>query len=111
MVGNNGEKTPTQKKGLRMIVYFRVKKYPNYRVGTDGSLWSKAFGKWRKLKLTPQSSGHLYVTLYRNNKGKAHYVHRLVLEAVVGPCPPGMEARHFPDRDPSNNNANNISWA
>lgn len=37
-------------------------------------------------------------------------VHRLVLEAFVGPCPPGMVCRHFPDRDPTNNHANNLRW-
>lgn len=36
-------------------------------------------------------------------------VHSLVLEAFVGPCPPGMEARHADD-NPLNNNLNNLSW-
>lgn len=40
-----------------------------------------------------------------------YLVHRLVLEAFVGPCPPGMECRHFPDRDPTNNRLDNLSWA
>lgn len=34
-----------------------------------------------------------------------------MLEAFVGPCPDGMECRHFPDRDPSNNNLSNLSWS
>lgn len=28
----------------------------------------------------------------------------------VGPCPPGMEACHFPDRDPTNNRLENLRW-
>ena len=28
----------------------------------------------------------------------------------MGPCPPGFECRHFPDRDPTNNAATNLSW-
>lgn len=37
-------------------------------------------------------------------------VHRLVLEAFVGPCPAGMECRHFPDRDTANNRLDNLQW-
>ena len=49
---------------------------------------------------------HLHVVLEGRND---HLVHHLVLEAFVGPCPPGMEARHADD-DPSNNNLSNLSW-
>jgi hypothetical protein len=34
----------------------------------------------------------------------------MVLEAFVGRCPPALEARHFPDRDPGNNALSNLSW-
>lgn len=37
-------------------------------------------------------------------------VHRMILEAFVGPCPAGCEARHFPDRDRSNNAVENLAW-
>ncbi len=37
-------------------------------------------------------------------------VHRLVLEAFVGPCPEGKECRHFPDRTRTNNRLENLSW-
>jgi len=50
-----------------------------------------------------------YVTLTKNRKPKNFLVHRLVLEAFVGPCPPGMEARHFPDK--TSNKLSNLSWA
>lgn len=45
-----------------------------------------------------------------DGKARSYYVHRLVLEAFVGPCPEGMEARHFPDRDPTNNCVWNLGW-
>ena len=32
------------------------------------------------------------------------------MEAFVGPCPPGMEVRHFPDRDPTNNRLDNLQY-
>ena len=47
------------------------------------------------------------------NLGKAGYgckIHQLVLEAFVGPRPPGTEARHFPDSDRANNQLSNLSW-
>jgi HNH endonuclease len=38
------------------------------------------------------------------------YVHRLVLSAFVGPCPPGTECCHWDD-DKANNNVWNLRWA
>jgi len=46
------------------------------------------------LKPGKLKSGHLFVYLYNNKKQKSAYIHRLVLEAFVGPCPPGMESCH-----------------
>jgi hypothetical protein len=41
---------------------------------------------------------------------KTFKVHRLVLMTFLGPCPEGMEACHFPDRDVSNNRLENLRW-
>lgn len=59
------------------------------------------------LKSAPNASGHMFVYLGRGNK---RYVHRLVLEAFVGPCPPGQECLHGPDHDPANNRLKNLRW-
>lgn len=64
----------------------------------------------RYLKPAVCPSGHLYVCLCKNTVKHNHYIHRLVLEAFIGPCPDGMECRHFPDRDPTNNRLDNIQW-
>ena len=61
------------------------------------------------LKPTPSSTGHLRVSLYAGGSKAIRYVHRLVLEAFVGPCPPGMEACHWDD-DPTNNSLENLRW-
>ena len=37
------------------------------------------------------------------------YVHRLVLEAFVGPCPEGQECRHL-NGDPGDNRLENLVW-
>lgn len=57
-----------------------------------------------------KDNGRVQLTLYKKNVGIKHYVHRLVLEAFVGPCPPGMEACHFPDKNPTNNKLKNLRW-
>jgi len=46
-------------------------------------------------------------------KDKAVYdrlVHRLVLEAFVGPCPDGMQACHHPSNDRTNAKLDNLRW-
>ena len=59
---------------------------------------------------TPQVPyGHMAVGLKRNGKRRTVRVHRLVLEAFVGPCPEGMEGCHN-DGDASNNALSNLRW-
>lgn len=99
------------------VEYRIIEGFPNYRVGDDGSVWSKVRLRvtkgtiqdgWRLRKPGKHKSGHLRVTLFPGRVEKK--VHHLVLEAFVGPCPTGMEGCHFPDRDPSNNNLTNLRW-
>lgn len=53
--------------------------------------------------------GYPMVSLYLGNVGRQRRVHRLVLEAFVGPCPEGMEGCHS-DGDPSNARLPNLRW-
>jgi hypothetical protein len=73
----------------------------------------------RLLKLhVHRNAGHLFLHLSRfaasgKKEYKICYVHRLVLEAFVGPCPtspPNMEACHGPDHSPINNRVDNLRW-
>jgi hypothetical protein len=90
---------------------------PGYRVGDDGTVWScmgrVGFGKysitdrWHQLKPQPiDKYGHLHVMV---GGRRSRAVHRMVLEAFVGPCPPGMMCRHL-DGDPTNNRVENLEW-
>jgi DNA-binding XRE family transcriptional regulator len=66
----------------------------------------------RILKMLTSKTGHLSVTLSKAGCRKRQVnVHRLVLIAFVGQPPSGTEARHYPDRSPSNNRLDNLSWA
>lgn len=54
--------------------------------------------------------GHLGIKTRRDGIVKSQYVHRLVLEAFVGPCPDGMEACHWNDVA-DDNRLENLRWA
>ena len=93
--------------------------FVGYRVGDDGSVWSRfvpgpgsRLGElWKLLKSHPVGkSGHLCVGLYSQNTYRKELIHRLVLMAFVGPCPPGMECCHFPNRESSDNRLANLRW-
>lgn len=81
----------------------RVRSLDRVIPGKDGRT-TKFHG--RVLSPERQKSGHLSVRLGNRKK----YVHRLVLDAFVGPCPAGMEACHADDI-PANNHLDNLRWA
>ena len=55
-------------------------------------------------------TGHHCVALMRNSRPTHAFVHRLVLEAFVGPRPDGMVGCHWDD-NPDNNRVENLRWA
>jgi len=63
----------------------------------------------RVLKERPLPNGRPRVSLAFNGKAVDAYTYRLVLEAFVGPCPPGMECLHWDDNH-SNNRLANLRW-
>lgn len=77
----------------------KIERLIGYQCNKKRSLKSKKINKY----------GYLMVCLCKNNKCKYFYIHRLVLEAFVGPCPSGMECRHL-DGKPSNNRLYNLEW-
>lgn len=63
----------------------------------------------RVLKPAEHPAGHLHVILCRVGKHVTAKVHRVVLEAFVGPCPEGMEGCHN-DGNPADNALGNLRW-
>lgn len=63
----------------------------------------------RVLRPAPHRSGHLWVELCGPAGKKTRQVHQLVLEAFVGPKPPGMDGCHY-DGNPQNNHIENLRW-
>lgn len=56
----------------------------------------RRFWPGQVLKQFPSGSGYLFITLSQDGRTIPCDVHRLVLRAFAGPCPPGKEARHGP---------------
>lgn len=91
-------------------------------VGYEGWYEVSDCGKIRRIKpgrgitvghiLCPRSnsnSAHLNVQLCREGIISGRLVHRVVLDAFVGPAPQGCECRHL-DGDPTNNHVRNLAW-
>jgi hypothetical protein len=80
--------------------------FPNYEVSDQGQVRNRSGHVLVQRNLT---GGYSYVGLWRDGKNYQRRVHRVVLEAFVGPCPVGQEARHgSPDR--SNNQLAHLCW-
>ncbi len=94
------------------VEYRTIERFEGYRFGSDGSIWSNwGIRGWKKMAQAKNRKGYLCLSL-RVSPGHNQYglVHRLILEAFRGPCPENCEARHFPDRDRTNNAINNLAW-
>lgn len=108
------------------ISYRDIPNYPGYKVGSNGAVWScwkqrhrsgeegkgligYMTSEWKELRLG-HSKGYLIATTSQSGKMRSVSVHRIVLMSFVGPCPPGMESCHFPDKNRKNNNLENLRW-
>jgi hypothetical protein len=81
--------------------------FPRYRITTNGRLYSLRAKRFLKPIAMGNYQGFQLVDA--NGSLKKRYLHRLVLEAVIGPCPAGMEARHL-NGDRYDNRADNLAW-
>lgn len=94
-----------------------VPNFPGYVISDQGELFCnlsfhpkiRQFSeKYRKIK-GGLSRGRRLVTLSKEGEVYYKYIHRLVLESFIGPCPEGMECCHN-DGNPLNNNLDNLRW-
>lgn len=88
----------------------------SYEVSSDGQVRSLtriiSDGRritGRTMKHCAGTHGHPQLLLSRNGKRYQRYVHRLVLEAFVGPCPEALEACHW-NGNPADNRIDNLRW-
>lgn len=98
------------------IVHRDIPGFPGYAVGTDGSVWSRrTYGSsgridetWHQIRPQP-AHGYLGVILRRAGKSCPRRVHRIVMEAFVGPRPVGMECCHG-NGNRRDNRWDNLRW-
>jgi len=90
-------------------IWLGLYEFPGYLIGVHGEVVST-------LKKTPRVLSPIRLGEYdgyqmRNRDGKLvkRYRHRLVAEAVFGPCPKGSVCRHL-DGDKLNNDYTNLRW-
>ncbi len=83
-----------------------------YQVSDQGRVKSikRRYAGEKILKASPDKrDGRPVVCLSNKAKTRNFWVHRLVLEAFVGPCPAGHEACHWNDIR-TDNNVSNLRW-
>lgn len=104
------------------VEYRDVPSWPGYRVGSDGSVWTRRVrsrwgfrfsSSWTLMKLSWRQAtpkyGRLWVMLSEGKRRKAFHVGALVLTVFVGPRPVGAECCHEDD-DTRNNAISNLRW-
>ena len=71
----------------------QIPRYPNYWATRYGSILSRKRLRTKGgiLRPTIETGRHLRLLVCEDGKKYHEFVHRLVLEAFVGPCPVGME--------------------
>ena len=90
-----------------------------YQVSDDGQV--KSVGRYKpnhtKMQYIPESikaqrtsRGYHVIDLYKDNKAKTAYVHRLVAEAFI-PNSSNKETVNHIDGDKNNNTVSNLEWA
>ena len=97
------------------VEYRPIADYPGYFVGSDGTVWSTRtrgnrhrVSPWHLLRPGRRKNWRI-VSLCHATGHWSVAIHRIVLEAFVGPCPPGMECRHL-NGDGADNRLENLTW-
>lgn len=93
-------------KNGRKIEIIQVSDFSDYFVSKKGDVYSCKNQRFKKLK-NRFTNGYICVSLCKDGKVYSKYVHRLVLETFVGPCPDGLECCHK-DGNKSNNDLSNL---
>lgn len=89
----------------------RVKSVPRkVRTASKGVETSRISpGKMMSFNKVGYNRGYRAIVLSKKGIVSKLYVHHLVLDAFIGPCPKGMECCHN-DGNPSNNKLTNLRW-
>ena len=86
-------------------MHVEIENCPGFYISDGGKVYH---GEGRKIVHT-HIERYVKVWLTINGRRRNMYVHKLVLEAFVGPRPKGKECRHI-DGDKPNCNLSNLKW-
>ena len=90
------------------MILEQIKGYEHYCISEKGEVFSKFKGDY--LNTSPNAQvEYLQVSLWKNNVGKTHYVHRLVAEAFI-PNPLNLPEVNHKDGNKHNNSVDNLEW-
>lgn len=96
-----------------MEIWKDIKDYEGlYQVSNFGNIRSLNYlrtGKIKLKKLHYNNNGYFVVGLWKNNKGKTFFVHRLVAEAFI-PNPDNLPQVNHKDECKTNNCVENLEW-
>jgi hypothetical protein len=87
------------------VIWKAIPSCPGYEASDAGGVRNARTGA--VLRPYTTRAGHKQVV--PGTAAGSRLVHRLVLEAFVGPCPPGLECRHL-NGDPADNRIGNLAW-
>ena len=82
--------------------------FPGYAVSNLGRVVSHRRGRPRDLRGGYTVSGYHTIGLWSGGRRRTRRVHQLVVEAFIGPRPPGSDVRHL-DGDKTNNCVTNLA--
>lgn len=100
------------------VVFGEIPNAPGYRISNMGFVESSRLTRgrsWMRMKVHNKNKvpsirkQYLACTIIYKGKRKTFNIHRLVLEAFRGPCPPGMEGCHN-NGDTFDNRLENLRW-
>ena len=84
----------------------QIEDYEHYEVSTEGRVKNK---KGEILKARKNEHGYLYVSLWKNNKGKNFRVNRLVAIACIPNPNNNTDVNHI-NEDKTDNRVENLEW-
>lgn len=67
-----------------------IEEFPGALISMNGDVYRN----WKKKKTPVAKNGYPIAVFSVNNRSNSRYVHRMILEAFVGKCPPQHEALH-----------------
>lgn len=89
--------------------WITISEFPKYEVSSHGRVRNRKTGRVLKPMWTGLKRKQYATVRFGKGSSADRKVHHLVLEAFVGPRPPGGIARHLDD-DATNNRADNLRW-